>query len=144
MTHWLRCSAIAVALLAGGAPGARPQPRPPSQDALPPDFVPSGKVIFKQYCAACHGIDGKGRGPARSTLRVPAADLTKLSKRHGGEFPYDYVTKVLRFGPGAVAHGTSDMPTWGPIFQYMDNYNEAAVHKRIANLCDYLASLQEK
>jgi hypothetical protein len=36
------------------------------------------------------------------------------------------------------------MPTWGGIFQYMDNYNQAAVQKRIKNLCDYLASLQEK
>ena len=31
-----------------------------------------------------------------------------------------------------------------PIFRYMDNYNNAAVQKRIKNLCDYLNSLQEK
>lgn len=141
----LLCSSVFVALfLIAGAAGAHPRPAAPTQDALPPEFVPSGKVMFKQYCAACHGFNAKGHGPARSTLRVPAADLTTLSKRHGGEFPYDYVSNVLRFGPGVAAHGSSDMPTWGPIFQYMDNYNEASVHKRIAHLCDYLASLQEK
>ena len=86
----------------------------------------------------------KGRGPARSSLKIPAGDLTTLAKRHGGDFPYDYVSNILRFGPGVAAHGSSDMPTWGPIFQYMDNYNQATVLKRIKNLCDYLASLQEK
>ena len=127
------------------AAGAAAQPKPPArQDQLPPEFVPAGSLMFKQYCAACHGQDAKGHGPARIALKVPAADLTTLSKRHGGEFPYDYVSNVLRFGPGVAAHGSSDMPTWGPIFQYMDNYNQAAVQKRIKNLCDYLVTLQEK
>jgi mono/diheme cytochrome c family protein len=115
-----------------------------NQDSIPPNFVPSGKAMFKQYCAACHGMDAKGHGPARAALKIPAADLTTLAKRHGGEFPTDLVTNVLRFGPGVAAHGSSDMPTWGAIFQYMDNYNQAAVRKRIKNLCDYLTSLQEK
>jgi|SRR5579871_3187946 len=145
MRHYLLSSAIAAALLivTAGA-GAHPRPTPPRQDTLPTEFVPSGRIMFKQYCAACHGENAKGHGPARSALKIPAADLTTLSKRHGAEFPYDYVSNILRFGPAIAAHGSSDMPTWGPIFQYMDNYNQAAVRKRIANLCDYLASIQEK
>jgi mono/diheme cytochrome c family protein len=134
---------IAAILIFAGASGARPRPAT-SQDQFPADFVPSGKVMFKQYCAACHGLNAKGHGPARAALKVPAADLTTLTKRHGGEFPYDLVTNVLRFGPGVAAHGSSDMPTWGGIFQYMDNYNQAVVQKRIKNLCDFLVSLQEK
>jgi mono/diheme cytochrome c family protein len=129
-------------LFASGA-AARPAQRI-DQDQLPADFVPSGKQMFTQYCAACHGADAKGNGPARAALKVPAANLTTLAKRHGGSFPYDYVTKVLQFGPGFATHGSSDMPTWGPIFRYMDNYNNAAVEKRIKNLCDYLNSLQQK
>lgn len=144
MRTLLRCFAAAVSFLVlAGAFAATPGPAT-AQDSLPPEFVPSGKVMFKQYCAACHGLNAKGHGPARSALKIPAADLTTLSKRHGEEFPYDYVTNVLRFGPGVAAHGSSDMPTWGAIFQYMDNYNETAVRKRISNLCDYLASIQEK
>jgi hypothetical protein len=46
--------------------------------------------------------------------------------------------------PGYSAHGSSEMPVWGPIFQYLENYNEAAVRQRIKNLCDYLESIQEK
>ena len=116
----------------------------PGQDQIPADLVPTGKAMFKKYCAACHGLDAKGHGPARAALKVPAADLTTLTKRHNGEFPTDLVTNVLRFGPGVPAHGSSDMPTWGGIFQYMDNYNQAVVQKRIKNLCDYLISLQVK
>ena len=71
-------------------------------------------------------------------------DLTTLSKRHGGKFPSAYVGNVLRFGPGFSAHGSSEMPVWGPIFQYLENYNEAAVRERIRNLCDYIESLQHK
>jgi hypothetical protein len=36
------------------------------------------------------------------------------------------------------------MPVWGPIFRYLENYNEAAVRQRIKNLCDFLESIQEK
>jgi mono/diheme cytochrome c family protein len=140
----MRYSILLAAMLifAGGA--AAQSKAAASQDQFPPNFVPSGKDMFKQYCAACHGLNAKGHGPARAALKVPAADLTTLTKRHGGEFPYDLVTNVLRFGPGVAAHGSSDMPTWGGIFQYMDNYNQAVVQKRIKNLCDYLVTLQEK
>jgi hypothetical protein len=36
------------------------------------------------------------------------------------------------------------MPTWRPIFEYLDNNDEAAVRQRIKNLCDYLESTQVK
>lgn len=109
---------------------------------LPATYVP-GHKIYKEYCAACHGIDGKGNGPVSASLAKHPPDLTTLSKRQGGKFPEEYVAALLRFGPGFSAHGSSEMPVWGPIFQYLDNYNEAAVRQRIKNLCDYLASIQE-
>lgn len=112
------------------------------QSRFPATYVPSGKIMFKQYCAACHGTDGKGRGPATASLNTRPPDLTVLSKNHGGKFPFEYVAGVLRFGPGFSAHGSTEMPTWGPIFQYLDNNDEAAVRQRIKNLCDYLESIQ--
>jgi mono/diheme cytochrome c family protein len=106
-------------------------------------YVPSGEAMYKQYCAACHGANGRGNGPAASTLKIQPPDLTTLAKRHGGKFPYDYVQGLLQFGPGTTAHGSSDMPTWGPIFQIMDKSDEHA-KDRIRNLSDYLASIQRK
>jgi len=134
---------LCVLLLAGGTALAQAKPKI-DPDQLPASFMPSGKQMFKQYCAACHGLDAKGHGPARAALKVPAADLTTLAKRHGGEFPQDYVSDVLMFGPDVPAHGSSNMPTWGQIFLYRDDFNQKVVQKRIKNLCDYLASLQEK
>lgn len=131
------------ALVLAFAAGANGKP-PADQDRFPVKYVPPGDLMFKQYCAACHGADAKGYGPARAAIKIPAADLTTLTKRHGGKFPYEYVTGVLRFGPGVPSHGSVDMPTWGPIFEYLDNNNEAAVQQRIKNLCDYLVTLQER
>jgi mono/diheme cytochrome c family protein len=119
--------------------------QPSVDQALPTSYVPCGQLMYKQYCATCHGIDAKGQGPFAPLLKVPPADLTTLAKRHDGKFPYDYVSNVLRFGPGpTVFHGSADMPAWRPIFQYLDKNNERVVQQRIKNLCNYLASLQEQ
>ena len=112
------------------------------ESELPPVYVPSGRQLYKEYCAACHASDGKGHGPVARSLRKTPSDLTTLAKRHGGMFPEEYVTNVLRFGFGFSAHGSSEMPVWGPIFQYEEHYNEAAVRQRIRNLCEYLESIQ--
>lgn len=61
----------------------------------------SGEEMFKTYCAACHGKDAKGRGPASSELKTMPHDLTTLAKRHDGKFPSDYVATVLRNGASA-------------------------------------------
>jgi mono/diheme cytochrome c family protein len=118
-----------------------------------PTYMPSGEQTYKQYCAACHGADAKGHGPVASVLTTPPPDLTTLAKSHSGKFPYDYVSSVLEFGTASSrnivsdyaypAHSSSDMPTWGPIFQYYDKQSERVVQQRIKNLCDYLASLQK-
>jgi mono/diheme cytochrome c family protein len=143
-------SASALFLIASGILA---QTRPPSHESeLPPTFVPSGERMYKQFCAACHGSNAKGHGPAASSLKVPPSDLTTLAKRHKGKVPYTYVSSVLHFGPGVSAHGSSAMPTWGPIFERLDDDSqgpspvarEIAVRDRIQNLCDYLASLQAK
>jgi hypothetical protein len=69
-------------------------------------------------------------------------DLTQLSRKNSGKFPYAYVTGVLRFGPGVPSHGSGTMPMWGALFEYY--YNKSSAEQRIQNVCDYLASLQEK
>ena len=133
----LLAALLSIACVAGAGLGV-------DQTQFPPTYMPTGEQTYKQYCAACHGVDAKGHGPLAALLKTPPPDLTTLAKRHLGKFPYDYVASVLEFGPGVTAHGSSDMPTWGPIFRHFDNQNERIVRQRIKNLCDYLASLQEK
>jgi mono/diheme cytochrome c family protein len=101
----------------------------------------SGAELYAQHCAACHGNDLKGTGPAPYPYRA-APDLTTLARRHGGKFPDDYVRKVLREGVVMPGHGPAEMPIWGPDFT-MDRLGEAQVAMRIANLTRYINSLQQ-
>ena len=132
-----------VLILVACAAGAQNKPAVDKAGA-PRTIAASGKQTYMQYCASCHGVDARGDGPAAFVLKTPPPDLTTLAKRHDGKFPYEYVSDVLRFGTRIVAHGSSDMPIWGPIFGSMDNYDLVAVRKRIKDLSDYLASLQQK
>ncbi|MGA8224080.1 MAG: cytochrome c [Candidatus Acidiferrales bacterium] len=104
----------------------------------------SGAEMYKQYCAVCHGPDAKGDGPAAAALKVTPPDLTALAKRHDGKFPDDYVANVLRNGAKAPAHGTAEMPIWGPLFATISGGDQAQVSMRISNLTKYLKSLQQK
>jgi mono/diheme cytochrome c family protein len=112
--------------------------------AAVPSDVASGKKTYMDYCAACHGADGSGHGPAASALKTPPANLRTLAIRHDGKFPEEYVTRVVRSGDPVLGHGSSEMPIWGPVFSMQENGDEAAVRRRIKNLCNYLASIQDK
>jgi len=108
----------------------------------------SGKGMFMEYCAVCHGADGKGNGPAVPALRTPPPDLTLLSKSHGGKFPTMDVIGMIR-GDTAMppAHGSKDMPMWGPLFSSLGHggaNGKAVVLMRMKNITDYIESLQAK
>ncbi len=139
----IRILVLGLCLVAAAA-SAQQSPTPRKAPAQPTTSVALGKKTYLEYCAVCHGPDGRGIGPASSALKKPPADLTTLSKSHDGKFPAEYVTGIVRFGKPISAHGSSQMPVWGPIFSRREQGNEAAVQRRIKNLCDYLATLQEK
>jgi mono/diheme cytochrome c family protein len=80
----------------------------------------SGAHMFKDYCAACHGVDGKGNGPAVVFLKAPPPDLCTMAQRNKEKYPAGKVVYMLNFGPGSQAHGALDMPTWGPLFRSLD------------------------
>ncbi len=58
----------------GGAEldGDPTEPRPPETETL----RRLGERLFGEYCAACHGDNGDGRGQEAARLSVPARDLT--------------------------------------------------------------------
>lgn len=103
----------------------------------------NGARLYRDYCAACHGPGGLGDGPVASLLNTKPADLTRLAQRHGGKFPTGYVAKVLRFGVKQPAHGTREMPTWGPVFAGNINSNSQE-KERVTNLISYLESIQRQ
>lgn len=103
-----------------------------------------GALTYKQYCATCHGVAGKGDGPAARALKVRPPDLTTLARRRGGKFPDAYVASVLRNGAKIEAHGTAEMPIWGPLFLALDSSFQSEANERIASIVAYLESLQRK
>lgn len=103
----------------------------------------SGKQMFQDYCAACHGINGKGDGPAVEFLKAPPPDLTTMAKRRNEKSVTQHVASILRFGPEGKEHGTLSMPVWGRLFR-SPNLGEHTATMRINNLSDYVDSIQQK
>ncbi len=101
-----------------------------------------GPDLYRAYCASCHGKDGRGDGPVAPALKVSPPDLTRLTARQGGMFPAIEVQAILR-GTAVSAHGSEEMPVWGPIFQALDP-SDARVKARIASLVSHLRSIQRR
>jgi mono/diheme cytochrome c family protein len=140
------CAALVSILTIAGA-----QENQIKKTQVKPTSPVSGAQMFKEYCAVCHGPSGKGDGPVATALKVPPPDLTTLAQRHDGKFPDDYVSNVLKNGVQNPAHGSGEMPVWGPIFDTMNRWkalcpgmDETPVTLRITNLTNYLKSIQKK
>jgi mono/diheme cytochrome c family protein len=138
---------ITVSMLLLSAPTwaqkAKADPEKPGYQA-PSYLIESleGRDLFRAYCAACHGPDARGGGPAAASLKTKPPDLTRIAERRGGTFP---LAGVERFISGeeasAETHGKREMPIWGPILsQVQRDQNLGKV--RIRNLAKYLESLQ--
>jgi len=107
----------------------------------------AGKMYYRQYCASCHGVSGKGDGAMASALKAKTPDLTQLAKKNGGKFPYMDVLDIVDGANPLPSHGGKEMPAWGETFQSDtagDTMQQAMVRGRLMLLTDYLRSIQEK
>ena len=110
-----------------------------------PTSPASAQEMYTAYCAVCHGIDAKGRGPAADALKVPPSDLTTLAKRNVGKYPSDHVTNAIQGDLYVPAHGSKEMPVWGgELFWPMSQSHSSEVQLRVSNLNKYIESLQVK
>ena len=147
--QYLAVATLATPLLCAGFAAQEPQ-KPAPQTTI--KRVPvarlettDGAELFRTFCAACHGLGGKGDGPAAKALKTPPADLTTIAKRHGGTFPIKTVEETILADnePPMIAHGTREMPLWGPIFRRAGGGRDVAT-LATTNLLKYLESLQIK
>jgi mono/diheme cytochrome c family protein len=113
-----RYGAILLASLALTA-GCRRAPQPPSDallDAIRADErvgglsygEGQGKHLFGQYCATCHGDEGKGDGQNASNLSPAPPDLTTSPNVRDAA----YVRRVIAQGSAAVGRSALS-PPWG-------------------------------
>ena len=114
--------------------------------ACAPQDRPDGRQAFLADCAACHGRDAKGNGPAAVAMGVVAPDLTTLSARNGGVFPRDAVRSIID-GFERDPHFSSAMPEFGAgdmgdtVIVEEDGL-PVPVPARLLELSDYLESIQ--
>jgi mono/diheme cytochrome c family protein len=112
--------------------------------ATPHTNAANGQQMYESYCAACHGKTGKGDGPAASALKTPPSDLTTLTQNNKGQFPSLHVFHTINGEEGVAAHGSKDMPVWGPPLRAISGGSSAEVQMRISNITTYVESLQAK
>lgn len=117
----------------------------PSRDKNPQVRNPiEGGRIFQYYCAACHGADGQGNGHAATALKHAAPDLTVISQKNNGKFPYRHVRDVIEgTDPRLPAHDDRKMPVWGPIFHEVEADQDWG-EVRLENVTRYVQSIQRK
>jgi mono/diheme cytochrome c family protein len=119
----------------------KPETRPKYETLI---YSVKGPDLFRANCAACHGPDGKGDGPAALSLRTKPANLTLLAKRSGGRFPSERVRKIISGDePSLLSHGSREMPVWGPIFHKIEDDQDLG-NVRVQNLTKYLETIQQK
>jgi mono/diheme cytochrome c family protein len=109
-------------------------------------FEYSGSETFHRFCASCHGAEGYGNGPVAAGLPIPVPNLTLLSERHGGDFRALALRRIVDGRDAVIYHGTRFMPVWGYEFWVEEGADEAAqarVETIIANLIDYIESIQQ-
>jgi len=72
-----------------------------------------GKEVFRQECASCHGMSGKGDGPGGTTMKPPPRNFTLASGWVKGRKP----TQVYR----TLTTGLNSMPSF-PTFAADDRF----------------------
>ena len=70
MRSWLTGLGVVAALMTW--PGMT------SAQEYPPDIA-RGKAVYQRHCQSCHGLSGRGDGPAGQSLKVRPADFHRLT-----------------------------------------------------------------
>ena len=111
------------------------------------EVIAGGEIEYQNYCAVCHGVDGRGQGIMAKFLTVQPSDLTQLAKRSAGQFPFWQVFRVIDGQEEVRGHGTRDMPVWGARFRADakgdDTGSRSQIAGRILSLVFYLQHIQE-
>jgi mono/diheme cytochrome c family protein len=109
-----------------------------------------GRTLYNGYCAACHGLEGRGSGWMSQYLVRQSPALNALSRQYGGRFPEELVRYVIDGRRQVRLHGPRDMPIWGYVFQAEFGPPDGApradpiiVSERVGRLVEYLKEIQE-
>jgi len=113
------------------------------------DQIAAGKADFMKHCAPCHSASGKGNGPEVNVIPgIKPADLTKITMKNGGVFPFQAVEDTIDGRKKIPSHERFDMPFWGVNFQQegkeFSPESEAKSKARIDAIIYFIETIQEK
>jgi mono/diheme cytochrome c family protein len=137
--YLLLLSGLACLVLCAAAQDSKQIKKTPAQ----PTTAISGRVLYRQYCAVCHAVDGKGAGPAAAALKQAPSDLTQMSRQNKGSFPEEQFLKIMNGEVPTQAHGTAAMPIWGTEFRNATT-NPTLAQDRIYSLMNFIEEMQVK
>jgi hypothetical protein len=132
-------AALASALVGTATAGA------PGDEPFSPEskLVEWGRSLYEVYCAGCHRESLRGDGRVSRELTTPPSDLTRITVRNHGQFPFPEIYNAIAGVDDT--HVKRDMPRWGFAFQELDSdvNQQDQVRGRILQLIYYLESVQE-
>ncbi len=121
-----------------------PSPLPTAQEM---EVIAGGELEYQNHCAVCHGVDASGNGIMSKYLTVAPANLTQLSNKYGGKFPFWQIYRTIDGREEVRSHGTRTMPIWGARFRADAGGNDPGAKSqaagRILSLVFYLQHIQE-
>lgn len=120
---------LALATVLAGSSGCGP--------AVPQHAEPA----YLHYCASCHGVEGRGDGPAAGALTPPPTDLTKSN------LGLPELMKVIDGRRTIRAHGSATMPVWGEVFEAQSDRDDRRARqalREVQALAEYVRSLRTR
>ena len=102
------------------------------------ETIPTGEALYRRHCASCHGVSGRGDGPAAASLKMPPTDLAQL------RMSVQDLMEVIDGRTKVLAHGSSEMPVWGEVFEQIhldSNHAKRIALLEVQALADYTAGL---
>jgi mono/diheme cytochrome c family protein len=122
---------------------------PPAQPSPTAAQIAAGKADFMKHCAPCHGENAMGHGPQVNVIPgIKPADLTKISAKNGGMFPFQKVEDTIDGRKKIPSHERFDMPFWGVNFQEEGKEftpaSEAKAKARTDAIVDYIETIQSQ
>jgi mono/diheme cytochrome c family protein len=97
---------------------------------------PDGHAVWVQNCATCHGVAGRGDGPASVIQQHPTPDLTRIALRDGGFDRIHVGVQIENMG----MRSTGSMPCWGRLLR--TGTGRQGTQLLIRNLVHHIETLQ--
>jgi len=88
-----------------------------------PESIASGKALYNQHCASCHGKKGLGDGPKARTLDTPSGDMSGAEYQGQTDGEHFYKTKFGRGDMPKYDKKVDDADIWAMV-NYMRTFKK--------------------